>query len=67
VQPEADENPEGDGAGRNTQAEASTMKTAAVVGTADGDAQAEASAAEMTVGDAVVIHHEAKIPQQLEV
>jgi hypothetical protein len=62
VQPEADKNLEGDGAGRNTQAEVSTMKTAAIARTAGGDAQVEAYAAEMTAADVAAIRHEAKIP-----
>jgi hypothetical protein len=67
VQSEVDENPDGDGTGRNTQAEASTRKTAAAAaGTARGDAQVKASAVEMAVADVVMIHHEAKIPQQSE-
>jgi hypothetical protein len=63
----ADENPEGDGAGCGTQAEASATKIAATAGTTGGDAQAEASATEMAAADATTIHHEAKIPQQPEV
>jgi hypothetical protein len=47
---------------RNTQAEVSTMKTAAIAGTAGGDAQVEAYAAEMTAADVAAIRHEAKIP-----
>jgi hypothetical protein len=39
------------------------VKTAATTRTTRGDAQAEASAMEMVAADAVVIHHEAKIPQ----
>jgi hypothetical protein len=38
------------------------MKTTAIGGTAGGDAQAKASAAEMTAANTTVIHHEAKIP-----
>jgi hypothetical protein len=59
----ADENPEGDGAGHDTQAEASTMKTVAAARTVGGDTQAEVSTAEMATADAVVIHHEGEIPQ----
>jgi hypothetical protein len=59
----ADENPEGDGADHDTQAEASTMKTVAAAGTAGGDAQAEASTAEMATADAAMIRHEGEIPQ----
>jgi hypothetical protein len=61
VQPEANKNPEGEGAGRNSQAKVSTMEIAAVAGIAGRNT------AEMTVADAVTIRHEAKIPQQSEV
>jgi hypothetical protein len=67
VQPEANKNPEGDGDGCDTQAEASVVKTAAAARTTGGDAQAEASTAEMAVTDAAVIRHEAEIPQHPEV
>jgi hypothetical protein len=43
------------------------MRTGAVARTARDDAQSELSTAEMTVADAATIHHEAEIPQQLEV
>jgi hypothetical protein len=55
------------GAGHDTLVEASTMKTAAAAGTAQGDAQAEVSAALMAAADVAVICHEAEIPQQPEV
>jgi hypothetical protein len=43
------------------------MRTAAIAGTSGGNAQAEVSAAEMTMADVATIHHEAEIPQQPEV
>jgi hypothetical protein len=56
VQPEADKNPEGDGAGRNTRVEVSITTTG-------GDTQAEVSVVEMATADAAVICHETKIHQ----
>jgi hypothetical protein len=67
VQPEDDENPEGDDVGCDTQAEASTVKTSTATRTTEGDTYAKASVVEMVVADAVVTPHEAKIPQWLEV
>jgi hypothetical protein len=67
VQPKDDENPEGDDACCDTQAEASAVKTATATRTTEGDTQAKASVVEMVVADAIVTHHEAEISQRSEV